>query len=278
MELRVWADGLDHPEGVSVDRHGVIHAGGEAGQLYRIDGDGSWRELAETGGFVLGLAFDADDRLYACDLGRKEVVRWDPATGLVARYSDGTSARPMRTPNFLSFAADGTLYVTDSGSWKGEDGCVYRVGADGTTEVWSTEAAAFPNGCCLSRTGDALYVVESNGPTLVRLPICEDGSAGPRQVVAIFDADVVPDGVAACADGSFVVGCYRPDALLHVAADGEVTRMASDPQGVLLAAPTNVVFAGEGLGELVVASLGRWHLTRGSLGVVGAPLQYPTVG
>jgi hypothetical protein len=52
--------------------------------------------------------------------------------------------------------------------------------------------------------------------------------------------------------------------------------LAADPRGTVLAAPTNVVFTGEGLATLVVPNLGRWHLTRGRLGVAGIPLNYPS--
>ena len=52
--------------------------------------------------------------------------------------------------------------------------------------------------------------------------------------------------------------------------------MLAGQQGVVLAAPTNVVFAGPNLDTLIVPNLGRWHLTRGDLGVRGTPLFYPT--
>lgn len=59
-DLRVLAQGLDHPEGVATGPDGMIYAGGEAGQVYRIDPDsGQVDEVANTGGFVLGLCHDA---------------------------------------------------------------------------------------------------------------------------------------------------------------------------------------------------------------------------
>ena len=42
--LDVWVEGLDHPESVATDAAGVVYAGGEAGQLYRI-ADGSVEEI-----------------------------------------------------------------------------------------------------------------------------------------------------------------------------------------------------------------------------------------
>ena len=55
-------DGLDHPEGIAVTPDGLIFVGGEAGQIYRIDDDDTATEVANTGGFILGIAADAAGR------------------------------------------------------------------------------------------------------------------------------------------------------------------------------------------------------------------------
>ncbi len=58
-DISVYVDGLDHPEGVAWGLDGYIYAGGEAGQLYRIDPrDPKPDIIALTGGFILGLALD----------------------------------------------------------------------------------------------------------------------------------------------------------------------------------------------------------------------------
>ena len=41
-----FADGLDHPEGVTVGPDGTVYAGGEAGQIYRVALDGTWQQIA----------------------------------------------------------------------------------------------------------------------------------------------------------------------------------------------------------------------------------------
>jgi len=71
-------------------------------------------------------------------------------------------------------------------------------------------------------------------------------------------------------------GCYRPDRIYHLDRDGHVEVLAEDPQGTLLAAPTNVCFAGPELDRIVTANLGRWHLTLlEDTGLRGAPLHRP---
>lgn len=264
-------DGLDHPEGVCVDADGILYAGGEAGQVYRVDlAAGSVEVVAETGGFVLGLCADGAGLLYACDLKRHEVVRVDPRTGAVDVYSNGTSELPMQTPNWPVFDDDGSLYIADSGDWQQDNGRVYRISADGETEVWSTACAAFPNGAALSADGSELLVVESLLPGLTAVSL----ATGERRVVAELPGSV-PDGVVLDADGTMYVTCYRPDRVYRITARGDVDILAEDPLGTTLAAPTNGVFVD---GLLVVANLGRWHLTTVDLGVKGLPLRYPVLG
>lgn len=272
--LRTLAEGLDHPEGVAVTADGILYAGGEAGQIYRIDAEkGSAEQVATTGGFLLGLCADLAGRLYACDLERREVLRVDPATGSVDVYSRGTPERPMVTPNWALFDDDGNLYVTDSGTWKADDGCIMRVSPAGVTEVWSTTSSRFPNGACLNAKGDAVLVIESLTPALVRIPILADGQAGAREVVTSLTG--VPDGVALDEEGNAYVFSYRPDRIDRVAPDGSVTTLAEDPQGTVLAAPTNGTWFGPDRRTLVVANLGRWHLSAFEPGPRGLALRYP---
>ena len=57
---------LDHPEAVAWGPDGKVYAGGEAGQLYRMGlNDSICEEIAKVeGGFLLGLAHDADGNTY----------------------------------------------------------------------------------------------------------------------------------------------------------------------------------------------------------------------
>src|SRR5918999_1249606 len=90
-ELSPIANGLDHPEGVTVTSDGILYSGGESGQIYRVDIEtGDFEEVANTGGFMLGLCADSDGILYCCDLERREVLRVDPNDGSVEVYSNGT--------------------------------------------------------------------------------------------------------------------------------------------------------------------------------------------
>lgn len=274
-KLIPFAEGLDHPEGVTVSADGLLYAGGENGQLYRVDIEtGKFEEVAQTGGFLLGLCADSAGLLYCCDSQRREVLRIDPGSGKIDQYSSGTADRQMINPNWPVFDSAGNLYVTDSGKWKANDGCIFRVTPDGKTEVWTTSSSNFPNGSCLSIDRKALLVLESCTPALVRIAIQEDGSAGKREEIAILDG-TVPDGVSLDRDGNAYVCCYRPDRILRVSRVGEVEVLADDPEGTVLSAPTNGVWIGPNLDTFVTGNLGRWHLTKCDWGTRGVPLEYP---
>src|SRR5262245_31766168 len=78
--FEIFATGLDHPECVAFDRDGDLWAGGEAGQVYRIDPAGKVETITQLGGFTGGLAFSPEDELFVCN----------PALGLVHIRRDGS--------------------------------------------------------------------------------------------------------------------------------------------------------------------------------------------
>jgi gluconolactonase len=266
------ATGLDHPEGAAWGQDGRLYAGGEAGQIYAIGLDGSVEQIGDTGGFLFGVAVDGNGAVYGCDMGRGEIVR--VVDGVVIAYSSGTAEHPLRMPNFATFDDAGALYVTDSGEWGADNGLLFRVSPEGETTVWTNAIPAFPNGCCLTTEGDALLVVESRARRVVRVPIEENGAAGPVTVVADLTGSQ-PDGIALAADGTMFVGCYRPDRIYRIPPGGTPEIWAEDADGVILNQPANPVFFGPDMDRLLVTSLGGWSLMTADPGVAGLPVRYP---
>ena len=275
-EFFPFVEGLDHPEGVAWGPDGYIYAGGEAGQIYRIDlAAGTSEEIANTGGFVLGLCLDAAANIYACDLAQHCVFRVTP-NGAVSLYSSGSPERAMITPNYPLFDAAGNLYVSDSGGWDEENGCLYRIRPGGETELISGVALSFPNGLALSPDESELYVILSTQPGVVKARIAEEGGLGPLQPVVDLP-DTVPDGLAFDVQGNLYISCYVPDSIYRLTPAGELALIANDPRHTTISSPTNIAFCGRDLSTLVVASLGRWHLCKVQMGVAGQPQQYPTL-
>ena len=262
MNVKIIANGIDHPEGVAWDPVGErLVCGTEGGQVLAIDPKtGEQQVLADTGGFVLGLALDAQGVIYLCDMARKAVLACDPDNGRVSAVSTGAPGRPIITPNFLAFHPDGVLYVSDSGSsWDAGDGLLLGIRGDDTTFVASEAPSSFPNGIAIDESGELLYVVETADPGVCRLPIKDDGTLGsPENVVRM--PGTAPDGLAFAADGSLIISCYRPDRVYRLAENG-LSILADDPQGRFLAAPTNVCYFGPQLDRLAVANIGAWFIS-----------------
>lgn len=277
MSVETLVDGLNHPEGVAYGVDGFGYAGGEAGEVYRIDLDSGVAEIiGSTGGFLLGVTLDNDNNIYGCDIGMKAVVRVTQK-GEVSVVSSGTPSRPMATPNYAVFDRTGYLYVSDSGHWPEGGGCIYRISPSGETLVWSTGCPQFTNGLALSPDQRYLYVVESVLPGVTRVMINDDGTAAPPELVVLMPG-TVPDGLAFDSSGRLYVGCYRPDRIYRVDPGMSPVIVAEDWQGTFLSAPTNLAFIGQELDRLLISSLGRWHLSVMSVDVPGQPLNYPKLG
>ena len=232
-KIEMIAEGLDHPEGIAIAADGSLIVGGEAGQIYVVEPDGAFREIANTGGFALGIAADSDGHVYVCNDALNSVLRVTCSTGDVEQFASATEGRQMRVPNWPAFDSRGNLYVSDSGAWGARDGLIWVVRPGRRLEVFSDQAADFTNGLAVSADESVLYAAESNPGKLVEIPINDDGTAGPRRILCDLGL-AVPDGIAMADDGSIVIACYRPDAIFRWSAGDGLEILAADPQGTVL--------------------------------------------
>lgn len=266
--LRTIADGLDHPESICwCPRSQNLYAGGEHGQIYRIEPGSGRLELVVqiSGGFILGLAVDADGNIYACDIGNRCIHRVAP-DGTVFRY-----AGPFSYPNSLAFDANGRLYASDSGSWESSgDGSIVCIEPDGAVGRLTSRPLRFPNGIAIF--DDWLYIVESTFPGISKVPLC-----GGDLVPVIELPLAIPDGIAFDADGGLWIACWQPNRIFHLSAAGELSTVADDWSGIHILTPNNVAFFGLGLKDLAISSLGGNFLRQFRPRVAGATLNYPRV-
>ena len=275
--IGTFGSGLDHPECICCGCDGFAYAGGEAGQIYRIDLDRrDFEEIANVGGgFVGGIAQDGRRNLYACSGDVKRIS----ADGTVSLYFDGTGQDPLSVANYPVFDGHGNLYVSHSGGWKEDNGCIFKIAPGGREgEVWCRSLSHFPNGLALDAAGDHLYVAMSlNPPRVDRVEIRADGSAGAVQTLVHLPR-TVPDGLAFDAEGNLYISCYRPDIIYRLTPRGRLDVVAEDYEGTAIAAPTNIAFCGRGRDLFLGANLGRWHISRYDLGKTGMPLNFPDPG
>ena len=271
----VLADGLHHPEGVAWDpAGGRVIAGGEGGELYGVSLDGDVDLLSTSGGSMLGVAVDGSGRIYGCDAGQGEVVRFDPRSGKLATYARAPDGDDLDSPNMLAFDDRGSLYVSCSGEEDEDHAGILRIEPDGEAGWWCRDVARYPNGLCVAADGRSLLVIESRMPGLMRVPIRDDGSSGPPEPFAEL-AGTEPDGVALDEGGNAYVTRYRPDGIVRVTPAGAVEIVEDDPLAHVFDAPTNLAFVGVSLDRAVVANVGDTFLLIGDLGVRGLPLRYP---
>jgi gluconolactonase len=261
----IFANGLDHPECVAFDREGHLWAGGEAGQIYRVDQEGRVETVAEIGGFTGGIAFSPiDQALHVCNPAHG-LVRVEP-DGSHSVFATGAGGHRLVAPNFPVFDRRGRLYVTDSGRWKAGDGALLRFEPDGSGRVLGGPFG-YANGLALSDDGRTLYMVESDTDRVHRFDLDDRGEIAGRGIYA--DAiGRLPDGLALDEAGNLYVACYASDEIWRVAPGGERALLAWDHHAILVSRPTNLAWGGPGRDTLYVANLGRTTVTRARLGGV----------
>jgi gluconolactonase len=272
-DVTIFADGLDHPECIAVHTDGTVWAGGEAGQIYCISANGSKiEEVCQTGGFVLGLAFSPEaDWLAICDLKQKCIWKLTLDTLALEKFANGAEGMPLNIPNYPVFDSQGNLYVSESGAFRSITGKVFKFDKTGQGEIWHHGPFNFANGMALSADEKYLYVVCTWLPGVERIAINEDGTAGKREVYTTLP-QTCPDGVALDADGNLYISCYAPNSIYKVNTRQEVTLLIDDWEGHTLSNPTNMAFAGKDFSQLLVANLGRWHISQLALDTPGLRL------
>lgn len=267
--FEVFATGLDHPECVAFDRDGNLWAGGEAGQVYRIDPKGRVETVAALGGFTGGIAFSPGGELFVCNpsLG---IVRVS-ASGSHEIFAKRVGDHDLICPNYPVFDRNGNLYVSESGKWGARNGLLVRFTPDGQGKVVAGPFG-YANGLALSADERTLYMIESDTRNVWKFEVtAADGSLRNPTVFA-ENVGRLPDGLALDESGNLYVACYASDDLHRISPDGSRTCLARDPNGITLGRPTNLAFGGEAFDELYVANLGRYTIVRVKLGVRGQRL------
>lgn len=266
--FEVFATGIDHAECVAFDRDAALWCGGEAGQVYRIDGSGKHQTVANLGGFCAGLAFSPSDELFVCNsaLGVVHVSR----SGKFEVFADRVSSSPITCANFAVFDGAGNLYLSDSGKWMQHNGNLLRFSPDGKGEILAGPFG-YPNGLALSADGRQLFMIESETNSIQRFSLREDGSLSAAEQYAT-EVGRFPDGLALDAAGNLYASCYASDEIHRIAPDQAHTLFAYDPWGIKLGAPTNMAFGGPGFEYMYVANLGRTTITRAHVDRRGQPL------
>lgn len=257
-EVSIFADGLDHPECVAVHPDGSVWAGGEAGQVYQISKDGTEiKEMANTGGFNLGIAFSPEaDWLAICDNKNKCIWKYSLLTGMLERLSSVIDGSPIKIPNYPVFDRQGNLYVSESGGFREVNGQIYKFDKQGKGSIWHGGPFSFANGMALSADQQRLYVVCTWLPGVEQININPYGSACKRSVL-IKIPETCPDGIVLDKEGNIFISCYAPNKIYKFNPDGKLSTLIFDWESHTICNPTNMAFGGKNNQQLFIANLGR---------------------
>ena len=276
------------PEGLTIDKSGNIYVtqgdpfwwAPSHGWVKKISPDGTEiEELAffEDGQGPAGIVVNARGDVFVAkpDL-------FDPdANGVYQIHDDGSTERLWGTENIvlangLAFDNHGDLFVSDSIL-----GAVWRVPADGSgpAQVWAIDESL--TGCGdVGANGVAIwkdrvvYVANTLKGLLVRIPILDDGSAGPAEVVAgdntnecEFDDLWSMDGIALDVHGNVYALLVITDKLVRIdPSDGSYEVLLTGADG--LDNPASIAF-GTGKGDrqsVFIANYGLFGSSPESLG------------
>jgi len=262
---RIFCDGLDHPECIALHPNGEWFAGGEAGQIYRIDAKGKTiTEIARSGGFILGIRISSDGKiLYACDLKKKCVWMLNlNACKSSLRPLPGSLKLNLQIPNHLCFLGGRTLLVTDSGSSQKPTGRIlwFDLLDHNKFGIWHPGPFAFANGIGYDQVNSLVRVVCSHLPGVETIQVDAQMKAG-RKLAKIQIPKTVPDGIAILQNGTMLLPCYTPNRIYQISREGRIRVLMDDWFGHTLSNPTNVVLFGKNQNRLMAANFGRWHLT-----------------
>lgn len=256
------------PEHIAMGPDGKLYAAMTSGNLVRMDPDGGHQEtFANTGGRVLGFAFDDRGRMIAADA----------MEGLLAIAPDGSIAvlATHVTPddrigyaNSVVIAPDATVLFTDASTrfrpreWGGtyeaslldilEQASTGRILAydPSTHEVRIVaRGLSFANGLALSHDGHTLFVAETGRYRVWKV----DGrardidvhSGSPQAEPLLANLPGYPDNLMRGRDGRIWVGLFKPR---NPAAD----RLAARPflRAVLLRLPRSMLPLGASYGHV----------------------------
>jgi sugar lactone lactonase YvrE len=233
----IGLDGAVGPEHVAMGPDGNLYAAVEGGTILRMHPDGSGQEIwAQTGGRVLGFAFDAQGRMVAADAlrGLLAIAAEAPhhVSVLADRMPDG---EPIRFADAVTVGRDGSVYFTDAtrrfsprdagGPFEASvldflehrptGRVLVRDPAGGLAVV--ADGLSFCNGIVLSGDERTLFVAETGAYRVWRIDAAARGldlRKGPQAGAAIVLDDLpgFPDNLMRGMDGRIWLGLAKPRA------------------------------------------------------------------
>jgi gluconolactonase len=288
--------GLKRPEDVVVSRDGRVWASDQASACAEILPDGSLRRVGKAGGAPNGINMDLQGRILIANFGlgtspTGPLQRLDPETGEIEIVCEKIDGRTLAASNYPIMDRTGNIWCSHSTfdrerSAKGlADGFVYRVRPDGLAEKMA-DGFEFANGLALDADEAHLYVCQTMGRNVVRLPIRADGSLdAPEPYGPLLGEPAFPnaapeqrarfgatDGCGFDQEGNLWVTLVVANKVVAITPSGRVETILHDPTGEVMDWPTNVSWGGPDLRDLYIGSLRKDYILHTRSPVPGMPL------
>jgi CubicO group peptidase (beta-lactamase class C family) len=260
-----------------------------------------------------GVTLDGNGRVYIMDYHKARVIRLDPVTGnqnvygtlpdLPSCFKTGENPSSLGCepslfnrqawPNWGTFAADGTLFISDI-----NQGYIWTIPpGGGVAEPWFSNEQFRSyyslNGMQFDAEGRLVFVLTFSSQNdlstlgrgvVYRIPVLTDGSPGKLEEVATFG---IGDGMAIGMDGRFYLPISNPLVRQIQVVDPEQGRVVqrlpekSVNEGIPLDGPASVAFRGT---ELLITNHAlftdnpeHWAILALDVGQKGLPLFYPAL-
>jgi gluconolactonase len=294
--------GVKRPEDGVVGADGRVWISDQNSACAELMPDGGLRRVGRAGGAPNGINMDREGRILIANFGGPDdghgpLQRLDPETGEVTVVCGELSGRKLFGANYPIVDGKGRIWCTHS-TWGPikqafdglNDGMVFRVDPDGSVTVVA-EGIAFANGLALDYDDRHLFVCETTGCDVLRYPIQDDGSLGQPErygpKLGLTSAEVqgqrplspelrsqlgMTDGAGFDQDGNLWVTLPMSNRVVAITSSGGVVDIASDPEGKVMRAPTNVSWGGSDMTDLYIGSVVSDYVLHAKSPVPGMPL------
>lgn len=294
---------LDHAEGAATSPDGRLFLSNGGGAIGILERDGQLRQIGRPL-MPTGVAVDREGRVIIANMGLLNggpgsLQRVDVATGAIETLVDALEGRALVASNGPVAARDGTLYCTHS-SWgpvanigtTTPAGFIYKVAPDGSASIVARDLRG-ANGLALSPDERHLYCALTAEGRIRRWRRMADGTLadpqdfGPQLGVVTPDQGfkailALPpeeraalgycDGIAFDRAGNLWITLPFANRIVALTPDGRKVDILHDPDGRMIAMPTNLCWGGSDLRTLHVVSRAKGMIVSARTKVAGAPL------
>jgi gluconolactonase len=232
-------------------------------QLHKFIAGKGLSDFGDRPGGPMGLAYDAQGRLYTCEFRGRRVTRVDKKgkNDIVAERFEG---KRFNAPNDIVIRRDGHLWFTDPAFGNQQDGReldfygVFHVTPKGEIEAVARMKTR-PNGIALAPAGKVLYVADADARLIRAWDIDKNGAASNARVF-VDKITGVPGGVRTDEKGNvYVAGKY----VYIYSPQGEFIRKIETGE-----TPSNLCFGDADLETLYITA--QTSVYRLRMGVKGA--------